>query len=76
MHYFKNNSNFRTHRSLVKKYIDSLNRNPNRKTLETSPEIKDKEVRFASMLMVDPIRPKAFSSHFWDDPQLKEIEKF
>jgi integrase len=57
-------------------YIDDLNKKPNKKSKIYSPEIKDKKVNTASMLMIPPPYPKACSKHIMDDPRLKEVKKY
>lgn len=42
------NPEFKYYRALVKKYVDDLNKKPNKKSAKYSPEIKDKNVNLAS----------------------------
>ena len=61
---------------ILNKYVASLNQSPNSKTCKESAERHDKHVSAASMLMVDPIHSKAFSTRFGDDIRRGEVEKF
>lgn len=57
-------------------YINDLNKKPNKKSKIDSPEIKDKKVNTASMLMIPRPYPKACSKHIMDDPRLKKVKKY
>lgn len=70
------NPEFKHYRSIVKMYIDDLNKKPNKKSKNDSPKIKDKKVDTASMLMIPPPYPKACSKRVMDDPRLKEVKKY
>ena len=70
------NPEFRSSRSVLNKYVKSLNKRPNKKTILTSPERYDMEARVASQLMVEPEHPKAFSTHFGEDSRLDYISKY
>ena len=74
--YQKNETKTKGFKSIINKYINSLNKKPNKKSLEKSPETHDKDVRMASMLMVEPIYTKAFSNHYGYDFRREEINKF
>ena len=72
----KQNPEFKSYRILIKKYIDDLNKKPNRKTKKDSPESKDKKVDVASMLMITPEYPKAYSDRICNDPRLEEVKRY
>ena len=69
-------SGSKSYRSIVELYTESLNQKPNKKSFIKSPDRHDKDVRTASMLMAEPIYPKAFSEHFGDDKRRIEIDKY
>jgi len=70
------NPDFRSARSVLNRYVKSLNNRPNKKTLKLAPKRADKEGRMASQLMIEPIHPKAFSEHFGTDYRLKSINNY
>ena len=72
----RNKPDFKHYRSLVKRYVDSLNQKPNKKTLDDFPTSRDANVSIASTLMSEPIYANAFSKHFGTDFRLDEINKF
>lgn len=72
----KKNSNFKSFRSVVPKYIKILNEKPNKKTNDYSPKKRDQNVSFALALIMEPVSPKAYSKHFGLDPRLEYIQKF
>ena len=63
-------------RSIVNKYVKSLNKTPNQKTKPMSPQTQDKETLHASLLMIDPVFPQARSEHFGDDFRRSEVRNF
>ena len=62
--------------SIINKYIKSLNKKPNRKSYNLSPEKHDKNVSVAALLMCEPPYPKAFSEHYGQDNRRTKISKY
>ena len=71
------NFKFNSYRSYFNSYIKSLNIRPNKKSsLLIGPERYDKSSTMASMLMLEPIYPKAQSEHISEDPRLPDVKKY
>jgi integrase/recombinase XerD len=70
------NANAKIFRSILNKFFKSLNRTPNNKSLIKNPEKHDKDVSTASLFMVEPKYPKAFSEHIREDSRRSEIIKY
>jgi transposase InsO family protein len=72
----KQNPKFKSYRSIVKKYVEDLNKKPNTKTKKDSPESKDQKVELASRFMLTPEYPKAYSERICHDPRLEEVKRY
>lgn len=70
------NPNFKSFRSIINQYVESLNQKPNKKSNRIAPQKHDRSANTASMLMLDPKYPKAFSEHLGDDPRIDEIKNY
>jgi len=68
--------NHKSFRPVVKKYIDSLNRKPNSKSVLKSPERHDNESKTASLLMSEPRYRKGFSAYFGCDSRIPVINAY
>lgn len=66
----------RSYRSIVKRYIDSLNEAPNLKSGSKAPHKHDMDSKTASMFMVEPIHTKGFSNRFGEDQRRGEINRY
>lgn len=64
------------YRKIVNSYVKSLNKKPNTKSIPKAPEIHDTRVSVASILMVEPLHPKAFSEHFGADYRRDEVYRY
>ena len=53
-----------------------VNQKPNKKSNRIAPQKHDRSANTASMLMLDPKYPKAFSEHLGDDPRIDEIKNY
>jgi len=67
---------FKSFRSVINKYVNSLNQKPNKKSNKTSPERHDISSHTAAMLMIEPKYPKAFSEQFKTDSRASEVKRF
>lgn len=65
--------NFRSYRSVLNKYIRSLNGKPNKKS-KTSPQRHDRDVSVAASLMTEP--NQARSAYLGEDFRINEVGKF
>jgi len=70
------NSEFKYRNSIIKKYVEKLNKTPNKKTNLKGSQITYNLVTAASMLMRDPKHTKAFSEHLGGDPRNLEIMEY
>ena len=68
--------NFKSFLLIINKYIKSLNEKPNKKSKNEPPYRHDTNSYTASMLMLEPKYPKAFSEHFGKDPRIDEIKYY
>ena len=66
----------KSYRNIVNLFVKSLNKKLNKKSLFKAAEQHDKSVTIASMLMVNPKYPKAFSERFGEDARRKEMSKY
>lgn len=62
---YNQNPDFKNTRSVLNKFIKSLNKN--KKSFKISTQRHDNQSSNASMLMIEPKHTKAFSRHFGDD---------
>lgn len=76
LNYLVADPDFRSARSVINRYVKSLNNRPNKKTLHLTPERDDKEARVASRLMVEPMYTKAFSEYFGTDFRLEHVAQY
>jgi len=67
---------YKSYRNIVNLFVKSLNKKPNKKSFLKAAEKHDTSVTVASMLMVEPKYPKAFSERFGEDPRREEIFKY
>ena len=51
---YNQNPNFRNTRSVLNKFVKSLNSKKNKKSLKTSPQRHDNQLSKTSMLMIEP----------------------
>ena len=73
---FSQNPDFRNSRSVLNKFVKSLNNTQNKKSTLMPPERHDKRSSVASLLMREPKHPKAFSKHFGYDYRLDDVNEF
>lgn len=70
------NSSSKIFRNILKNFVISLKRTPNKKAFFKGPERHDKDVTTASLFMNEPLYPKAFSEHIGADTRREEIKKY
>ena len=70
------NSKFKGYRKMFNSYVKDLNLKPNKKSKNESPEQYDYAATTASMLMVEPTYPKAFSELYGHDFRREHVDEF